>query len=368
MKILHVAETIKGGVATVINELLSYQEKNNDICELAVLIPEEQKEEIYFHGKTKVKLFKRKKRGVKSLFKLLIAFKKELKGNDYDVIHLHSTFAGFVCRLFLLFSRRNVKVVYCPHAFSFMMKTSKYKKLIFATIERCLQHSTDKIICVSEYEKKVAIDYKIKESKIIVIYNGVTDDNHLPILKENKNDFLTFLFIGRFDYQKGYDVLTLAIDKLNNEGFTANYVIVGDYVSENKKDIEFNNKNVIYKGWLDKNEINKLYESCDVLLMPSRWEGFAMVPVEAFKHGVPVIASDIPPFLEIIEDRKNGLIFGNEDVEGLYTKIKEISQFDLTNLSSNAREKYKLFFTGERMASEVNKLYIARNDGSNDFR
>ncbi|EPL7195389.1 glycosyltransferase family 4 protein [Klebsiella michiganensis] len=368
MKVLHVAETIKGGVATVINELLSYQEKDNDICELAVLIPEEQKEEIYYHGKTKIKSFKRTKRGGEALFKLVIEFKKELKENNYDVIHLHSTFAGVICRLFLLFNRHNAKIIYCPHAFSFMMKVSKVRKIIFASIEWCLQFSTDKIICVSEYEKKVAVDYKIKESKLVVIYNGVSNDNYLPLFRKNNGDALRFLFIGRFDYQKGYDILMSAIEKLNKEGFDASFVIVGDYVGENKRNIKLNNENITYKGWLNKSEINSLYESCDVLLMPSRWEGFAMVPIEAFKHGVPVITSDIPPFLEIVEDRKNGLIFENENVEGLYAKIKEIALFDLTKLSLNAREKYKLFFTGERMASEIKNLYIGPKRGGTLIR
>ncbi|HGU2189508.1 TPA: glycosyltransferase, partial [Escherichia coli] len=64
-----------------------------------------------------------------------------------------------------------------------------------------------------------------------------------------------------------------------------------------------------YAGWLSADKIRNEYKSADLIIIPSRWEGFAMVPLEAMSYGVPVIASDIGPFKEIIKHGVSGILF-----------------------------------------------------------
>ncbi|MGU5121571.1 hypothetical protein MAX20_29515, partial [Escherichia coli] len=79
---------------------------------------------------------------------------------------LHSTFSGVLGRLCLFILSPIVKpvVIYCPHAFSFMMTNQKLKKKIYVAIEKILQKNTDAIICVSKYELEESIKYGFDKS------------------------------------------------------------------------------------------------------------------------------------------------------------------------------------------------------------
>ncbi|HDZ2617192.1 TPA: glycosyltransferase family 1 protein, partial [Klebsiella pneumoniae] len=95
MNVIHIAETVKGGVATVINNLT----ENNEI-DSHVICPESQSKEIYCAQKT---LFSRTGRNISSLSSLFLVIIKTLKYNKFDVIHLHSSFAGFIVRALFAF-------------------------------------------------------------------------------------------------------------------------------------------------------------------------------------------------------------------------------------------------------------------------
>lgn len=126
MRVLHIAETVKGGVSTVINSLI---EKNyNYNIESFVLAPGSQIK--FIKGGTVVE-YNRTGRNVFSFIQLAMKTIKCVKEIQPDIIHLHSSFAGLIVRtLFFLniLSMRKVKVIYTPHAFSFLMDGPKLKK------------------------------------------------------------------------------------------------------------------------------------------------------------------------------------------------------------------------------------------------
>lgn len=99
MKILHVAETIKGGVATILQELINDQVCNEGKDAVFVLVPKSHSDYIQVENKDNLFFFERTGRNFKSFFHFCMAFIKLIRNNDFDVIHLHSTFAGFLCRL-----------------------------------------------------------------------------------------------------------------------------------------------------------------------------------------------------------------------------------------------------------------------------
>ncbi|WP_232550498.1 glycosyltransferase family 4 protein [Klebsiella pneumoniae] len=126
MNVIHIAETVKGGVATVINNLT----ENNEI-DSHVICPESQSKEIYCAQKT---LFSRTGRNISSLSSLFLVIIKTLKYNKFDVIHLHSSFAGFIVRAlfaFKLINKRNIKlyirrIVFIYHGHKKMEEKSIY--------------------------------------------------------------------------------------------------------------------------------------------------------------------------------------------------------------------------------------------------
>ncbi|WP_413729804.1 glycosyltransferase [Sodalis sp. RH22] len=156
MKVLHAAETIKGGVATVLSQLVISQLEWQEVSDLKCLIPDLQSDELQGINKKYIITFRREKRNLFSLIAFLYSFSKTVYKFKPDIIHLHSTFAGILGRvvLFFLLPFFRPKIVYCPHAFSFLMTTSKAKKNIYIFAERMLQPMTDVYICVSNFEKR----------------------------------------------------------------------------------------------------------------------------------------------------------------------------------------------------------------------
>lgn len=357
MKVLHVGETIKGGVATVINELIKHQANDKEIKKITCLIPDSQRNQISSDF-SNIETFHRTGRNFKSIINLSRVFKQIIKDSSPEIIHLHSSFAGFICRVLLIFSKSDSKVIYCPHAFSFLMNTHIVKKTIFIVIEYLLQFFTEKIICVSTSEMSAAVKYGIRREKMIVIHNGVSDD-HIGINNErfnNYSDEINVLYVGRLDYQKGFDLLIRAIESLNRNDKKITFRIIGDYVGE-KKTVDLDIDGVIFLGWLDSDSISRYYLSSDLLVMPSRWEGFAMVPIEAFMHGVPVLASNISSVKEIVDDGVNGILFESGDYLSLSNKLSSLSKIELFKLKNNARKTYEDKFTSSKMYREVISLY-----------
>lgn len=349
MKVLHVAETIKGGVATVLNQLL-----DDDRCNSLAIVPHEHLKEVEI--KEKAITFNRTGRNIVSLVSLAIVFFIQILKFKPDIVHVHSSFAGLICRFLSIFIfNKKFKVIYCPHAFSFLMDTSSFKKNIYAYIEIFFLKFTDMVICTSEYEKNIAIQYGLNKDKLCVIYNSVKSPIDCSDLKSTPYDEekLNVLFVGRFDRQKAFDfILDIAKKMPSNIKLT----IVGDYVNE-KNSLEIPS-NVNHIKWLSRNDLGSYYYYSDLVFMPSRWESFGLVAVEAHSYGTPVFASNKSSLPEIIIENKNGFLFDEFNVDKVLIKFNKISKGNLSKMSKNCKDNYQIRFSQRVMMDSVYKMYL----------
>jgi glycosyltransferase involved in cell wall biosynthesis len=128
---------------------------------------------------------------------------------------------------------------------------------------------------------------------IHVIPNGVDLKRFSPG-QHSLHDPLRVLFVGRLDYQKGVDLLVEAIGLLNALSFKPlHFTLAGDgplrdSVTEATRRFD----NVDWVGHCE--DVSSLYKSADLVVAPSRWEMFPLVPAEALASGAPLLISDIP--------------------------------------------------------------------------
>ena len=143
--------------------------------ELVYLVPYDQDKELHGIGAKQIRTFSRTGRNVPSLLRFAWRLTQVMLKEKPDVVHLHSTFSGVIgrCVCVLLRPWRKPKIVYCPHAFSFLMESSPIKQKVYAWIERVLQKVTDVIICVSQYELDKAARFGIERKRMKLIYNGI---------------------------------------------------------------------------------------------------------------------------------------------------------------------------------------------------
>ncbi|NDL62329.1 glycosyltransferase [Acerihabitans arboris] len=353
MKVLHAAETIKGGVATVLKQLMMSQIDSKKFTSVISLIPNSQVEDLPGIDKQHIELFKRTGRNISSFCRLFILFSKNVIQNKPDIVHLHSTFAGVVCRvaLIILWPVRRPKVIYCPHAFSFLMEGTSLKKKIYVLVEKFFLIITDKVICVSQYEKDEAYKLGVKSKKLVVIYNGVPIRE--SVRHKQVNDTFNFLFVGRLDHQKGYDLLIEAMANIKNPNIKL--TIIGESVHSEIKKV--NLEGITYTGWLKSSELEKYFVEADALVIPSRWEGFAMVPLEAMSYHLPIIASNSTSLPEVVIDGVTGYLFKNGNADDLREKMLKMEGSDLDSMSLAGNTFFKEHFTSEKMVSNTLSIY-----------
>lgn len=362
MKILHAAETIKGGVATVINSLTEYQTKQNG-CEVICIVPSDQSENLIKIKNLKEIEFTRSGRSISGMLSFFWVLINTILKEKPDIVHLHSSFAGLLGRIAVLITgqRRKIRIIYCPHAFGFLMETSSFKKWIYSFAELLLAKCTDKIICVSQSEYNAAIKAGFKKEKLVVIHNGVKLKSKSNTFTANNKTHYKLLFVGRFDYQKGIDILSKAIEILSKENTNISYefTLVGEAVNSEDK-IQFkDSKNIKINelGWLKPHQLEEQYLNHDALVIPSRWEGFAMVPLEAMSYGLPIIASNIEAFIELEDNKQPHVTFFKLNSESLSACFKQIHTIDFEKNNQNSIDVFKRKYSENSMNIKNLLLY-----------
>ncbi len=171
-------------------------------------------------------------------------------------------------------------------------------------------------------------------------------------------DDLVIGFVGRLSGQKGISTLLAAMAIIEQEHPKIHLVIAGTGTLEAKvKRFAASRPNVHVLGFRD--DVPGVMSACDVLLVPSLWEGFGLVVVEAMAAGIPCIASDISSLPEILETESNGLLVPADDPAALARAVVRLAG------DPNLRERFRVAglatvsekFTVERMISTYEKLF-----------
>ena len=243
--------------------------------------------------------------------KSIIAVRKLIRKYRPDVVYCHSSKAGAIGRVADIGLRN--KVLYNPHGWSFNMKDlSRKKSFVYKTVERLLALITDRIICISKYEKKSAIEQKIcAPQKLVVINNGIDLQEgrrscavSRDVLGIPNNAFVVGA-ICRLSEQKAPDTFVKMAARVKKEVPEAFFVIVGDDIGDGsyrRKVEELIHRNrltdsFVITGWVDDPlDYASLF---DVATLLSRWEGFGLALPEYMMLGKPIVATraDAIPFV-----------------------------------------------------------------------
>lgn len=355
--VIHVAETLKGGIATYLNELIPEQEK--DSISIILIVPDSQLCYLNlneFKGVLVKTVTNRYGRLVTSLLlSLKLLYLRIVFGSV--VIHLHSTFAGLFPRLFTgLYPA--TKVIYCPHGWSFDISTGFFQKSFYKFSEFLLSFFCDRVICISNHELDSGLRIKIPSRKLIVVSNGLRDIDFSIVssadhIWSKAGIRKRILFIGRLDFQKGVDYF---VDIMSRVDVHAYGVVVGESVVNNFTYSDL--PNVSFLGWKDRDFIVDIISSADLIIVPSRWEGFGYVALEAMRQSKPVIASRVGGLVDLIVDGVNGHLVDVGNVKDFVDLIIDLSSDDLNSMGESGRLIYLEKFTAFHMSSGIRDAYL----------
>lgn len=353
MKVLHVGEYAQGGVATYIRTLLSHPEYPD--IEDFLICSEKNSEKNWPISKENI-IYYSYSRNLMSIIPAIRAIKNAIDKIKPDVIYCHSTWAGLFVRLPQFVFSKKYRIIYNAHGWSFLRDTVKWKKNIYALIERMLLLKTDKIINVSYFEYNAAKRYGLNPEKQKVIYSGLPEkkeDVDKTIKLSDKK--INILFVGRFDPQKGVDYLLDVFNKCTRKDI--HLTLIGDNVIGGLQIKKQNTNQITFLGWVPHDKIASYYNACDAVIMPSRWEAFGLVAIEAMKYGKPVIASNRGALPELIEKRKNGIIFDFNDKESLIEIVDSLEKESLRDMGVLARQIFCTKYRANNMINSTVEVY-----------
>lgn len=355
IKVLHIAETIRGGIASYLNELHPQQELSFGAENVHYVIPSDHRRDLVGIDNNQITTFQRSGRGVSGLFQMLRASMQALDAFKPDIVHLHSSFAGLVLRPALAARSDGPRVVYCPHGWAFSRETGRVSHLMTKAAESLLARTSDRIICISGDEYKEAIRAGISADRLALVHNGISKSRPLAqaLAADWNSKKVKVLFIGRLDRQKGFDLLIEAARSLET---VLDVRIVGASVVS-KSDGPAVPANVALLGWLDRQQIETHLEAADLVVIPSRWEAFGLVALEAMRAAKPILAFRSGALPEIVVDGVTGVICEPVAAQPLIDGFRRMLDLDLKVLGQRGYDRFKQFYDIQKTHRQLQEVY-----------
>lgn len=247
---------------------------------------------------------------------------------DPDVVHTHLGHADLVG----LWATRKLPCRHICTMHNIWFKHDRRDRLFFAAYALLFRRIVPgcQVIAISgAVAEHVRDRLRVPDDRVHLIRNAVPQvelqDSRDAIRARLgiANDVFCILFVGRLSAQKSVDTLIRAAARLKDRLRDFTVLIVGEGAGSAElvrlsKELDVAS-NVQFRGVTDEPEL--YFAAADVFVLPSIFEGFSLVIVEAFRAGLPVIASRLEGPAELIEDGVNGLLFEPKDEAALADKI-----------------------------------------------
>lgn len=351
MKIVHVVECFAGGVFSFLSNLTNELDKEEYIVIYGINrdnTPSDFRKK--FPPNTKFIPWKNASRSLnplkdlKALWELYIILRRI---DDIDIIHLHSSKAGFLGRIVSFLLGESKKTIYTPHAISFLrLDVSTQKRKIFIAMEKFASFFGGKIVACSQSEKEAIEEQGIKN--VTFINNGIKP---LKIEKKvNISDKIIIISVGRLSIQKNPKLFNdIALEF--NDNLNVQFIWCGD--GELKS--ELTSSNIKCTGWIERKKLENYLANADIYLSTSLWEGLPLSVLEAMSIGLPVVLSDCVGNRDLVED--NGFLYKNKN-EGI-KDIKYIlnNRVIIDKYSLNSKYLFSRYFCLNKMAYNYLEIY-----------
>ena len=295
---------------------------------------------------------------------------KLIKKENFTIIHTHSSKAGFLGRIAAMLNKTPI-VIHTIHGFAFHDYMNLFKKNIFVYLEKLSAKWTHGLVTVSNLNKKKVVDLGIAPiGKLKNIYSGIDltlfiNEKNDQFRKELNLDSSNLLIgsVGRLSNQKDPITMIEAFCIVFKRFPNAHLTLVGDGELYDEILIKIDqlqlNGRVHLTG--NKNDPWKIYNSLDLFIMSSIYEGLGRSITEALSCGVPVVCTSVEGVPEIVRDNETGILVPPKDPGALANGIIRLLN-DMDNARKMAEEGRKFVnenFDVKKMVDDIDTLYDA---------
>ncbi len=337
---------VKGGIAAVISGYYNSRlESDYDITYI----------ESYRDGSKFQKLFK-----ALSAYK---AFRKLLKTNPPDLVHVHSSFGPSFFRKYPIINmayKHGIPVVNHIHGSALDELYTNAPKWKRRMVESSYNKCTRIIVLSEEWKKKISAIVPAEKIEVVSNYCKLYEDTVSEKSKNLRFNKKQVLYLGRFDNLKGVidipDIATIAKKTIPEITF----ILAGsgdtEPVIEKIKDLGLEDT-VILPGWIRGEEKEKLLLESAIFLLPSHMEAMPMSILEAMGYALPIVSTEVGGIPQVVQKDYNGRLLKPTDSKSMAEAIiGYLTDRDSWESASNAsfeiaKQKYSFEAHVEKLES-----------------
>lgn len=290
------------------------------------------------------------------IWSYISAFKKLIReGWIPDIIHAHVYPAGVAA--VLLGKIYKIPVAITEHYIYFPPRILTFKEQLKAKFSMNRAHV---ILPPTKAYQQAFESYGIKNN-FKIVPNVVDTDTFYPFVSERKDSKKRILFVGNLVPKKAIPYLLEALDEIKKR--RQNFIL--DIVGDGPKRSEYEKLTkkmglldfVIFHGRREKEEVAKFMQNCDFFVMPSIFEGFGVVYIEAMACGKPVIATNVRGPDEIVK-KDVGILVPPKDVKALSEAIDYMMEnhqnFSINTLTQYVKKNFSYPVVGKLLDNVYN--------------
>ncbi len=308
------------------------------------------------------------------------------KGIHYDLIHSHYWMSGLAADL--LKQAWKAPVLQMFHTLGLMknriaQSPAEIEGDYRINGERAVMRDVERIVAATQAEEaQLQLLYQVPHEKICVIPPGVDIGRFYPIPEDEAKEVIgqgkcprLLLFVGRIEPLKGIDTLIRALAILRRDGAMEHEcyslaIIGGDPEAAPEEmsaemtrlqnlchDLGLDDL-VVFLGKRSQDTLPYYYSAAEILIMPSHYESFGMVALEAMACGTPVVASQVGGLAFLVQDGITGFVVPGGDAEALARTLEKLmNDPELREQLGNQAAEYAHFYSWDKIASRVKSVY-----------
>jgi glycosyltransferase involved in cell wall biosynthesis len=243
--------------------------------------------------------------------------------------------------------------------------SSLAQRIFYRLVERRYDgwsiRDADAVVCVSRYTQQ-QVERTYGRHDTAVVFDGIDTDVFVPtpgLARSNdglppSDARIRLLCVGNRTRRKGFDLLPQIMDRLPGD-----YVLyyTGGFQAQSEGPPH---PRMIAAGTPDRASLVAAYQSCDILLFPSRLEGFGIVPAEALACGRPVVTTDASALPEVVDHGENGFLCPRDDVDTYAAAVRQLGEDAglRRRFGEHGREKVARSFGYDQLAGGLIAVYM----------
>jgi glycogen(starch) synthase len=225
------------------------------------------------------------------------------------------------------------------------------------------------ITCSSYMREHVADIYGLEEENVAVIPNGIDPSELVPVddldslrARFAARDQRLVLLVGRLVYEKGFQLALEALPGLIERLGNVRFIVAGSGTAEAELHQQAHelglDEHGTFLGWIGDDVLHSLYRIADLTVVPSIYEPFGLVALEAMASGCPCLVADTGGLREVVPNEDVGLRFRSRDPDSLATMAERLlTDVELRDRLVAEAQEHVLSFDWADVAGQVAAVY-----------